>query len=451
MKKTLLAFLAFCLSATVTAQTGKIKQRLDSLLEYYNQTFEYNGVAFVSLKGAQLLKKGYGYKDRYRGIRNQADNMFMVGSITKQFTAELILMLAKEGRLGLQDKLSKYYPDFPHGDSISLEHLLTHSSGLYNYTDDTLWHKHPTWSLSHEQMIAIFKDKPLAFAPGTQFAYCNSGYVLLTYIIEQVSGKPYTVFARERILTPLGMTHSGFDYEHLQDPHKVTGYEGVIVDSFYTATIEDSTQSLGAGALYSTVDDLYRWHRALQSYRLLDREWQQKAYTIHNGRYGYGWFIAEDFCGQKVLAHSGGIPGFYTHFTRIEKEDLCIALLCNVGSSGVDLNAISKNVIRCLYDTGFVMPVGRKEITLAPATLKRYEGEYVLGADTSVSFTFALKGKYLYGTVTGQPEDRIYPLTTSLFFTKAADAQFEFVPETSGGYKLLLHQHGQQFEALRRK
>jgi CubicO group peptidase (beta-lactamase class C family) len=450
MKRIILLIAGILITTLTHAQLQKANARIDSLLEYYNQTFDYNGVAFVSLKGKKLLKKGYGYSDRYKNIRNKANNVFMIGSITKQFTAELILMLAKENKLDLQDKLSKYYPDFPSGDKITIEHLLTHTAGLYNYTEDTLWKKHPTMSLSHEQMIDIFKNKPLEFEPGSKFEYCNSGYILLTYIIEKVSGKPYTVFARERIIAPLGMTHSGFDFANLKSKDKVACYEGVIIDSFYVAEIEDSTQSLGAGAMYSTVDDLYKWHRALQSYKLLDKEWQQKAYKIYKDRYGYGWFIANDFCGQKVLAHSGGISGFYTHFTRVEKEDLCISLLANVRSNGIDLNEISKNIIRCLYDTAFKIPAIRKEINLTPGVLKKLEGEYVLAADTSISISFSLQGKYLYFTVTGQPRERAYPQSQHLFFVKTADVQFEFVTDEKGKGKVLLYQNGEKLEALLR-
>lgn len=449
MQKLLLTFVLFFTALPSRAQP--VKARVDSLLEYYAQNFNYNGVAFVSVKGKILIKKAYGYQDYYKNIKNEPDNIFMIGSITKQFTAELILMLAKENKLNLQDKLSVYFPAYPSGDKITIEHLLTHSSGIYNYTEEETLMKHPAMPVSQKQLMAVFKDKPLAFEPGSRFEYSNSGYLLLSYIIEQVTGKPYTQVARERILTPLKMTHSGFDFTHLKDKRKVTGYNSTQLDSFYTEPVEDSTQSLGAGALYSTIDDLYKWHRALQSYTLLDKEWQQKAYVPYKDKYGYGWFILDYPTGQKVLAHSGGIPGFNTFFTRIEKEDVCIVLLSNIRFSGVALNEVSKNIIKCLYDTAFRVPAIRKEIKLPETILKRYEGEYVLAEDTSLSITFAQRGQYLYSTITGQPEDRIYPQTEQLFFTRTADAQFEFVSDKKGRYSLLLHQHGQKFEATLRK
>lgn len=448
MKKLLitiaLLFIAF------SGQAQPVKARMDSLLEYYAQNFNYNGIAFVSVKGKTLIKKGYGYQDYYKNIKNNPDNIFMIGSVTKQFTAVLILMLAKENKLNLQDKLSQYFPGYPSGDKITIEHLLTHTSGIYDYTEDAMLMKNPALVVNREQLMAVFKDKPPAFEPGSKFEYSNSGYLLLTYIIEDITHKPYTEVARERILAPLKMTRSGFDFTHLKDKRKTTGYNSTQLDSFYTEPIEDSTQSLGAGALYSTAGDLYKWHRALQSYTLLDKIWQQKAYVPYKEKYGYGWFVLDYPTGQKVLAHSGGIPGFNAFFSRIEKEDVCIVLLSNMRFSGVALNEVSKNIIKCLFDTTFRIPAIRKEIKLPEATLKQYEGEYVLQEDTSLSITFTQKGQHLHSTITGQPEDRIYPQSEHLFFTKTADAQFEFEKDGKGRYRLWLHQHGQKFEAVLR-
>ena len=447
MKK-LFAVLSILLLANAM-QARPAKKGVDSLMDYYAQTFDYNGVAFVSLKGQTLLSKGYGYRDRYRNQKNASDGIFMIGSITKQFTAEIILMLAKEGKVSLDDKLIRYFPGYGSGEKITLEHLLTHSSGIYNYTEDTFWSKHPTMSLSHEQMLAIFKDRPLRFDAGSKFEYCNSNYILLSYIIEQVCRKPYTVVLREKILAPLGMTHTGFDFTHLKDPGKTTGYNCVLIDSFYSDEIEDSTQSLGAGAMYSTTGDLYKWHRALQSYTLLDKAWQQKAYKPYKDNYAYGW-ISKNFLGKRILAHSGGISGFYTYILRIEEEDLCIVLLSNIRHNGADNNAIARDIVRCLYDSTYKIPATRKAITLSPEIMEAYTGEYILAADTSITLTFRRKDNYFLVTLTGQPEDRIFPQTQTMFFAKSADAQFEFVKDARNGYKLLLHQHGQAFEAIRK-
>lgn len=441
---------AICILFLTVAATGHPAQkRIDSLLDYYAQTLQFNGVAFVSVKGQTLLNKGYGYKDWERKTKNNPNTIFQIGSITKQFTAEIVLMMAREGKLGLQDKLAKYFPGYPSGDSITIEHLLTHTSGIYNYTDDTLWSKHPSESVSHERILAIFKDKPLAFTPGSRFEYCNSNYMLLSYIIEQVAGKPYPVVARERILTPLGMTHSGFDFAHLSSPDKPVGYKCVLLDTFHKDRPVDSTLSWGAGAMHSTAQDLYKWHRALQSYRLLDKAWQQKAFHPNKGGYGYGWMTSK-VAGKDVVAHSGGINGFLTYLARIEEEDVCIILLSNIYFPGMNPKQVAREVVRCLYDTSFKVPAVRKEIPLSNTLMQRYEGIYVLSLDTNISLSIKVDGNRMLCMLANQPQDRIYPQSETLFFARNADAQFEFVPDEKRGYKLLLHQHGQKFEALRK-
>lgn len=440
--------LCFLLAVT-TAFAQPVQKRLDSLLDYYAQTLQFNGVAFVSVKGQTLLNRGYGYQDWEQQKKNTPNTIFQIGSITKQFTAEVILMLAREGKLNLQDRIGRYFPGYPSGDSITIEHLLTHTSGIYEYTDDTLWRDHPSEAVSHEQVIAIFRNRQLAFTPGSKFKYCNSNYILLTYIIEQVTGKPYTVVVRERILTPLGMRHSGFDFMHLASADKPVGYNCVLVDSFRKDRLIDSTLSLGAGGLYSTAQDLYKWHRALQSYRLLDKSWQEKAYQPFQEGYGYGWMTGK-VAGKPVLAHSGGINGFLTYFLRIEEEDVCIVLLSNIYFPGANNKQIANDIVRCLYDSSFRVPAVRREVQLSDRLMQRYEGTYAMTIDTSIVLTIEVDRGRMLLRLAGQPEDRIYPQSETLFFARSADAQFEFVPDPRGGYKILLHQHGEQYEALRR-
>ncbi len=451
--KTLIA--AICMLALAATSYGQPAKRIDSLMEFYSQSLNYNGVAFVSQKGKTIYSKGFGYKDKDKNIMNDANGIYQIGSITKQFTSEIILMLAKEHKLDVQDKLTKYYPDYKSGDKITLENLLTHTSGIYNYTEDTFWKKYPTQPLTREQMMGIFKDKPLEFEPGSKFEYSNSNYILLSNIIEKITGKTYEQVARERILTPRGMTSSGFDFTHLKDARKVMCYNSIgmnanYVDSFYYSPIEDSSQSYGAGSMYSTTADMYKWHRALLEHKLLDKAWQDRAYTPFKDNYGYAWFINEKLVkGKKMVAHSGRISGFCSYILRIESDDLCIILLSNV-AFGSDVNDIAKSIVKCIYDPAFKIPAVRKEISLSSEIIKRYVGDYALTLDTSVSIHFELKGKYLIGKVIGQEEDRLLPQSENMFFTKLVDARFEFVKDDKGGYKLVLHQHGQEFEALKK-
>ncbi len=251
------------------------------------------------------------------------------------------------------------------------------------------------------------------------------------------------------------MTSSGFDFTHLKDSRKVMCYNSIAmnknyVDSFYFSAIEDSSQSYGAGALYSTTADMYKWHKALQEHTLLDKTWQDKAYIAYKDNYGYAWFVNEKLVkGKKMVAHSGRISGFCSYILRVESDDLCIILLSNV-AFGTDVNDIAKSIAKCIYDPTFKIPAVRKEIPLSAEVMKRYEGDYALTLDTSVTVHFELKGKYFIGQVMGQDEDRLLPQSENMFFTKLVDARFEFVNDDKGGYKMVLHQHGQQFEALKK-
>src|SRR6188768_1977411 len=259
------------------AQQG---DKLDTLISAYTKLHKFNGAALVAKNGVILLKKGYGYRNAENKVANNEQTIFQLGSVTKQFTSAVILKLQEEKKLSVSDKLSKYFPDYPKGDSITIEHLLTHTSGIYNYTNDANFMTNEiTKPASREKIMALFKDKPLDFSPGTSWNYSNSGYSLLGYIIEAVTKKPYYQAVRKYIFTPLQMTHSGFDFTHLKNNEKATGYFKLNDKEAVTSPIVDSTVAYSAGAIYSTIGDLYLWHKALQKNSVLSKAQQEKAYT----------------------------------------------------------------------------------------------------------------------------------------------------------------------------
>ncbi|HEY4111119.1 serine hydrolase domain-containing protein, partial [Puia sp.] len=263
-----------CLLATIlllSLQTNAqfSVEKAHALVDAYVRAERVNGAVLVAQKGTILLEEGYGYQDAAAKKKNEGRTIFQIGSLTKQFTSAVIMQLQQEKKLSVKDKLSKYFPGLPFADSVTLENLLTHTSGIYNYTQNAAFMKNQaTLPHSHEEMLALFKDKPLGFAPGSKYEYSNSNYVLLGYIIEKVTGKPYPQVVRERILTPLKMTSSGFDFTHLSSPYKAVGYSRLGND-LQPAPIVDSTASFSAGALYSTVEDLYKWDRALNTTAIL--------------------------------------------------------------------------------------------------------------------------------------------------------------------------------------
>ena len=413
--------------------------KLDALIEAYAKLYKFNGSALVAKNGVILLNKGYGYRNATDKVANNEQTIFQLGSVTKQFTSAVILKLQEEKKLSVSDKLSKYFPGYPKGDSITIEQLLTHTSGIYNYTNDQKFMANEvTKSANREMMMALFKDKPLDFSPGSSWSYSNSGYSLLGYIIEAVTKKPYEQAVRKYIFTPLKMTHSGFDFTHLKSNEKAIGYFKLNDKEKVEAPIVDSSVSFSAGAIYSTIGDLYLWHKALQKNSILSREQQEKAYTPVKNRYGYGWSI-DSIEGKRRVSHGGGIHGFITTIARVPEDDICIVLLSN--ASNTTVGEISKSIFAILYGKEYELPKERTEIKLPEEKLKEYVGEYELNKDLHV--VISLKEGALVAIPTGQKTEILYAEKEDLLFVKSQDIQLEFTrnekKEIDG---FILHQGG---------
>jgi len=413
--------------------------KLDALIDAYAKLYKFNGSALVAKNGVILLNKGYGYRNATDKVANNEQTIFQLGSVTKQFTSAVILKLQEEKKLSVSDKLSKYFPGYPKGDSITIEQLLTHTSGIYNYTNDGKFMANEvTKSANREMMMALFKDKPLDFSPGTNWSYSNSGYSLLGYIIEAVTKKPYEQAVRKYIFTPLKMTHSGFDFTHLKSNEKAIGYFKLNDKEKVEAPIVDSSVSFSAGAIYSTIGDLYLWHKALQKNSILSREQQEKAYTPVKNRYGYGWSI-DSIEGKRRVSHGGGIHGFITTIARVPEDDICIVLLSN--ASNTTVGEISKSIFAILYGKEYELPKERTEIKLPEEKLKEYVGEYELNKDLHV--VISLKEGALVAIPTGQKTEILYAEKEDLLFVKSQDIQLEFTrnekKEIDG---FILHQGG---------
>ena len=436
MKKILILVAALCMAHLNFAQET---DKLDALINAYAKMYKFNGAALVAKNGVILLNKGYGYRNAGDKIANTEQTVFQLGSVTKQFTSAIILKLQQEKKLSVLDKLSKYFPGYPKGDSITIEHLLTHTSGIFNYTNDgNFMANEVAKSASREKIMALFKDRPLDFPPGTGWNYSNSGYSLLGYIIEDVTKTPYEQVVRKYIFTPLKMTHSGFDFTHLKINEKATGYFKLNDKEMVPSPIVDSTVAYSAGAIYSTTGDLYLWHKALQQNKILSKEQQEKAYTPVKNRYGYGWNI-DSVEGKRRVSHGGGIHGFVTNISRVPEDDICIVLLSNTSDPAI--GAITKSIFAILYGKEYELPKERIAIKLPEEKLKEYEGEYEIRTDLHV--IISLKDGELVAAPTGQKTDILYVEKEDLLFLKSQDIQLAFTrndkKEIDG---FILHQNG---------
>lgn len=398
--------------------------KIDELLQAYIKRGEFSGTALVAHKGQILLERGY-------GPGNDVSTIYQTASITKTFTAVLVLKLAALRQLSLQDKLTKYYPDYPHGDSITIEQLLTHTSGIYNYTRDQHFMESSAGKPASEATIlALFKDKPLDFTPGSRHQYSNSGYMLLGYIIQQVTGLSYQEAMRKYIFTPLKMEHSGFDFIHLNSRQKATGYYADSSKAYsQPAPIIDSSVTFAAGSIYSTTGDLYRWHEGLQHHAIVGPSWLDKAYTPFLQHYGYGW-QSDSLYGRRVVSHSGGLWGFRSNLMRVPADDICIVLLSNTETPA--LEKIASKILAILYHQPYQLPAKRTPIQLSPDVLNRYTGSYKLvGKELIVHVTLedgALIARPENGPVSVMvPEDE-----THFFLREDEDFEVTFLIDGNG-------------------
>ncbi|HEX6427136.1 MAG TPA: serine hydrolase [Niastella sp.] len=441
MKKILIFLIS--LGINYVSYSQDVAARIDTLLQAYSSLHKFNGTVLVAKGDNILFDKGYGYRNVATGVQHDKTSIFQIGSVTKQFTTAIIQKLQAEGKLNVQDAISKYFPQFPRGDSITIEHLMLHTSGIFNYTNDrSFMENEVTKPANREKMIATFRDKPASFSPGTNWQYSNSAYLLLGYIIESVTKKHYEQVVRDYIFKPLKMTNSGFDFTHLQRKEKSTGYFAFNEKDTLTAPTVDSSVSFSAGAIYSTTQDLFRWHQALQKYIILTKAQEEKAYTPVKNNYGYGWVI-DSLYGKIEVTHGGGIHGFTSDFLRIPSDDICIVLLSNTSSPA--LHTIAKKIVAILYSKPYEMPQARKAITLPEEKLKQYVGEYTINEKLQLSIT--LKDGELKASPTGQPTIVLNAEKEDRFFVKLPEVQLQFTrnekQEIDG---FILYQNGKEIK-----
>lgn len=420
MKK--IAALTLILFCTLVVFSQSIGSKIDTLVSTYARLYEFNGSVLVANKGNVLLNKGYGYRNATDKILNDQNTIFQIGSVTKQFTSAVIQKLQGEKRLNVQDKLSKYFSGYPNGDSITIEHLLTHTSGIYNYTNDGEFMSNEiTKPASREKMMALFKDKPLDFSPGSNWNYSNSGYILLGYIIEDVTGKSYYNAVRDYLFVPAKMFHSGFNFTNLESVNKAIGYLNLDNTTIETAPIVDSSVSFSAGSIFSTTGDLYRWHMALEGNSILSQAQKERAFSPVRNNYGYGWDI-DSLEGKRRLSHGGGIPGFIVKISRIPEDDICIILLSN--ASDVKIDEMSKNIYSILYNKPYDLPKETPTIKIPEETLKQFVGVFEIQPGYNV--TFIVRDGALVASLPGQKDIVMYSDKEDYFFDRKQDIKIEF-------------------------
>lgn len=322
----LILFLASVIS--VAADTTNFSSKEDAYLQALAREGQFSGTVLVATNGNVVFANGYGMANREYDIANTTNMIFRLGSVSKQFTAMCVLILQEEHKLNVTNLVSQYVEDCPVAwRAITIHHLLTHTAGIPSFTDfpdNEQFERLPTTVAA---TVRRFRDKPLDFEPGTEMRYSNSGYVLLGYIIEKVSGKSYEEFVTEKIFRPLGMKNSGYDHPATLLPNRAVGYARRGTNTVNCIPFAMDTPH-AAGALYSTIGDMFTWDQALYSERLVSTSALEAMFTEFKGQYCYGWVHAHT-AERTVHRHGGGISGFSTHVIRFPKERVYIVVLSN--------------------------------------------------------------------------------------------------------------------------
>lgn len=415
--------LSICLFFFTNLFSQSKTEELDDLLETYNQLNTFNGSALVIFKGDVLLNKGYGLKNVQDKSKTYSTTIYQLGSVTKQFTATVVLKLEEQKKLNINDPVSKYIPEILDSNKITIYHLLTHTSGLYNYTDDGDFMQNqlekPT---SKAEMIKIITAHPVAFKAGTKMKYSNSGYLLLGYIIEAVTGKKYEDVVREMIFTPLKMQNSGFDFAHLDNKQKAVGYDYIREGNGRKTITVDSTVSFAGGAIYSNTDDLLKWHRGLMNKAFISESIREKLFTPYLNDFGMGWVI-ETFNNKKGAFHNGSIPGFTSNIYRIEDDNTCLILLNNIGNRNID--TITKNLLCVLYEKPYNKPLVKTEIAFTDKDVQKYVGEYQF--EGNFRMKISSQNNRLFAQRIGEDEPfELFLYKKDSFFLKAFEAEILF-------------------------
>jgi CubicO group peptidase (beta-lactamase class C family) len=409
-----------------------LAKKIDAVMSEVYKPGEPGAAIIVRKDGRTVFRKGYGLADLELGVPVEPDMVFRLGSITKQFMAVAVLMLAEQGRLALQDEITKFLPDYPtQGRRITVEHLLTHASGIQSYTDMAEWL--PLWrkDFTVPELIDLFKDKPMQFEPGARWAYNNSGYVLLGAVIEKASGQTYEEFLVSRIFKPLGMARSGYGHTERIIPRRIPGYHRG-KDGFINAPYLSMTQPYAAGSLVSSVDDLAVWSDAVFAGKLVGKAWLDKAFTpyrLANGEssgYGYGWFIS-DYQGHRVVEHGGGINGFTTYEMTLPEDRIFLAVLANSAVEGRDPEP------RAVKIAGIVLgkpEPARKAFPLEAKDLDRLVGVYEDDAKEERYIT--RQGDNLFSQQRGGGKTEILPASPLEFFFRENPAVLRFVTGAGG-------------------
>lgn len=444
--RAILSFTALFLLLSVPARADKV----DDFVKAQIQERNIPGASIAVVRDGRLVKaQGYGLANVELNAPATAETVYQSGSVGKQFTATLVMMLVEEGRLGLDESIRTYMPEAPATwQGITIRHLLTHTAGVSNALYPKLDLRR---DYTEEELFKLIAELPLDFQPGETWSYSNCGYLTLGFLIHRVTGRFYGDLLREKIFEPLGMTTARIISEADIIPNRAAGYELADGRMRNQAWISPTLNTTADGSLYLTVLDLAKWDAALYTEKLLRKSSLDLMWTpvkLNGGRtepYGFGWFLGSAN-GRRVIRHGGAWQGFTSDISRYVDDRLTVIVLTNRNASAPE--AIGRGVA-ALYVPGLA-PVERKAVKVDPKIFDAYAGDYELAPGFIISIS--REGDRYWAQATGQPRAELFAESETSFFLRIVDAQMTFMKDAGGTVThLVLHQGGTDRDAKKIK
>lgn len=433
----LFSFATLCNIATSqTLNDQQLTAEIDKLLSPQFKINEPGAEILIARKSQIFYKKAFGMANLELNIPMKLDMVFRIGSLTKQFTAVAILQLMEQGKLSLQDEITKFIPDYPmQRQHITIEHLLTHTSGIKAYTSMKEMGEIRRKDMKPTEVIGFFKNQPMDFTPGTKWKYNNSGYFLLGYIIELITGKPYSVYVEDAFIKPLGLSDTYYGSDTRIIKNRVGAYDKD-KDDFVNAEMMSMTIPYAAGAMQSTTADFFKWYQALLSYQLVKKETLDqafKSYVLSDGKpsnYGYGWFQGS-IQGSATVEHTGSINGFRTIELYLPAEDIFIALFSNCYCHPRPVELVSKIAALCIGK-----PFDFTNISINNNELKSYAGMYT--SETGQQQFITEENNQLFLHPNGGDKLKINPYQKDKFNIEGSLSILEFIRDQNNKIERIL-------------
>ncbi len=409
---------------------------MNELVQSYTDDKEFMGSVLVAKNQDIVLNNGYGFANIEWNIPNIPTTKYRLGSLTKQFTAAAILLLEERGLLNTEDFITQHMPNAPAAwKNIKIFNLLNHTHGIPNYTQFPEFRAITSFKKTPLEQIQIFIDKPLDFEPGTQYVYNNSGYVLLGYLIELLSGQTYEAFIKENIFSPLGMTDSGYDSHTEIIFYRASGYSKEVDGRVANADYLDMSLPYSAGSLYSTTEDLLKWTQGLFGGKLLSPTSLHKMITPFKEHYGFGVEVKE-IDEIKVIMHIGGINGFHTALIYSPEMKTTIAVLSNLNTFGYvwDIGFLAQNIalklLLVMNGREVKLPREKNPTAVAVKCFDQCVGEYKIKENLNL-IVKVNKGQ-LEAHFSNQPIILLFAEKELAFYAVVPDLEFKFLKNKTG-------------------